>query len=177
MPITLIVLLLVFGSGVAAGLPVLLAVVSLVITLGLLYLLTMVTTLSIYVTSTASIIGIGVGIDYALFIVTRYREELAAGVPSRDAVIKSVSTSGRSVAVSGLTVVVALAGMFLVDIQGFRSMADRIDDGGRSGGRGQSDAAARRPRHARPADRELRPAPAAAGSAPGRAAGTCGRCG
>ena len=122
-PITLIVLLLVFGSGVAAGLPVLLAMVSLVITLGLLYLLTMVTTLSIYVTSTASIIGIGVGIDYALFIVTRYREELSAGVPGREAVIKSVSTSGRSVAVSGLTVVVALAGMFLVDIQGFRSMA------------------------------------------------------
>jgi len=122
-PITLIVLLLVFGSGVAAGLPVLLAMVSLVITLGLLYLLTMVTTLSIYVTSTASIIGIGVGIDYALFIVTRYREELAKGMPGRDAVIKSVSTSGRSVAISGLTVVVALAGMFLVDIQGFRSMA------------------------------------------------------
>ncbi len=123
LPIIMIVLLLVFGSVVAAGLPVLLGVVSLVITLGLLYLLTMVTTLSIYVTSTASIIGIGVGIDYALFIVTRYREELAAGVRRRHAVVTAVATSGRSVAVSGLTVIVALAGMFLVDIQGFRSMA------------------------------------------------------
>ena len=122
-PVTLVVLLLVFGGAIAAGLPVLLAMVSLAVTLGLLYLLTLVTTLSIYVTNTASIIGIAVGIDYALFIVTRYREELAHGLTSRDAVVRSVSTSGRSAAVSGLTVVVALAGMFLVDIQGFRSMA------------------------------------------------------
>ena len=122
-PVTLVVLLLVFGSAVAAGLPVLLALVSLAVTLGLLYLLTLVTTLSIYVTNTASIIGIAVGIDYALFIVTRYREERTCGVSSRAAVITSVATSGRSAAVSGLTVVVALAGMFMVDIQGFRSMA------------------------------------------------------
>lgn len=122
-PVTLVVLLLVFGSAVAAGLPVLLAMVSLGITLGLLYLLTLVMPLSIYVTNTATVIGIGVGIDYALFIVTRFREALADGRPPRAAVVESVATSGRSVAVSGLTVVVALAGMFLVDIQGFRSMA------------------------------------------------------
>ena len=122
-PVTLVVLLLVFGSAVAAGLPVLLALVSLGITLGLLYVLTLVMPLSIYVTNTATVIGIGVGIDYALFIVTRFREALADGRPPRAAVIESVATSGRSVTVSGLTVVVALAGMFLVDIQGFRSMA------------------------------------------------------
>ncbi len=122
-PITLIVLLLAFGSVVAAGLPVLLALVSLGMTLGLLYLLTLLMPLSIYVTNIASIIGIGVGIDYALFMVTRFREALRAGRPPDDAVVESVATSGRSVTVSGLTVVVALAGMFLVDIQGFRSMA------------------------------------------------------
>lgn len=122
-PVTLIVLILVFGSVVAAGLPVLLALVSLGITVGLLYLLTLVMPLSVYVTNTATVIGIGVGIDYALFIVTRFREALARGSEPRAAVIESVATSGRSVAVSGLTVVVALAGMFLVDIQGFRSMA------------------------------------------------------
>lgn len=122
-PVTLIVLVLVFGSVVAAGLPVLLALVSLGMTVGLLWLLTLVMPLSIYVTNTASVIGIGVGIDYALFIVTRFREALAAGRSPRDAVVESVATSGRSVAVSGLTVVVALAGMFMVDIQGFRSMA------------------------------------------------------
>ncbi len=122
-PVTLVVLLLVFGSAVAAGLPVLLAMVSLGITLGLLYLLTLLMPLSVFVTNTATVIGIGVGIDYALFIVTRFREALAAGRPPRAAVVESVATSGRSVTVSGLTVVVALAGMFLVDIQGFRSMA------------------------------------------------------
>ncbi len=122
-PVTLVVLVLVFGSVVAAGLPVLLALVSLGITVGLLYLLTLLMPLSIYVTNTATVIGIGVGIDYALFIVTRFREALADGREPRAAVVESVSTSGRSVAVSGLTVVVALAGMFLVDIQGFRSMA------------------------------------------------------
>jgi RND superfamily putative drug exporter len=122
-PVTLLVLVLVFGSVVAAGLPVLLALVSLGITLGLLYLLTLLMPLSVYVTNTATVIGIGVGIDYALFIVTRFREALAAGRPPRAAVVESVATSGRSVTVSGLTVVVALAGMFLVDIQGFRSMA------------------------------------------------------
>jgi RND superfamily putative drug exporter len=122
-PVTLMVLLLVFGSAVAAGLPVLLAMVSLGITVGLLYLLTLMMPLSVFVTNTATVIGIGVGIDYALFIVTRYREALAAGRQPRAAVIESVVTSGRSVTVSGLTVVVALAGMFLVDIQGFRSMA------------------------------------------------------
>ena len=122
-PVTLIVLILVFGSVVAAGLPVLLALVSLGITVGLLYLLTLVMPLSVYVTNTATVIGIGVGIDYALFIVTRFREALTRGSEPRAAVIESVATSGRSVAVSGLTVVVALAGMFLVDIQGFRSMA------------------------------------------------------
>ena len=122
-PVTLVVLLLVFGSAVAAGLPVLLAMVSLGITLGLLYLLTLLMPLSVFVTNTATVIGIGVGIDYALFIVTRFREALAAGRPPRAAIVESVATSGRSVTVSGLTVVVALAGMFLVDIQGFRSMA------------------------------------------------------
>ncbi len=122
-PVTLLVLLVVFGTAVAAGLPVLLALVSLGITLGLLSLLTLVMPLSIYVTNTASVIGIGVGIDYALFIVTRYREELAAGRDVPGAIVRSIATSGRSICVSGLTVVVALAGMFLVDIQGFRSMA------------------------------------------------------
>ncbi len=123
LPVTAAVLLLAFGGAVAAGLPLLLAVAALMATLGLLFLVSFVTTLSIYVTSTASIIGIGVGIDYSLFVVTRYREELATGLGVPDAVVRAVATSGRSVAVSGLTVVVALAGMFLVDIQGFRSMA------------------------------------------------------
>jgi len=122
-PITLVVLLLAFGTVVAAGLPVLLGVLSLVVTLGALYFLAGVTDMSIYVTNTASIIGIGVGIDYSLFVVTRFREELRRGRPVEEAVIRSVASSGRAVALSGATVIVALAGMFLVNIQAFRSMA------------------------------------------------------
>ena len=122
-PITLFVLLVAFGSLVAAGLPIMLAVISLVVTLGALYFLAGATSMSVYVTNTASIIGIGVGIDYALFVVTRFREELRLGRSVPDSVVMAVATSGRAVALSGATVIVALAGMFLVSIQAFRSMA------------------------------------------------------
>jgi putative drug exporter of the RND superfamily len=122
-PITLGVLLLAFTSLVAAGLPVMLALVSLGVTLGALYFLAGVTDMNVYVTNTASIVGIGVGIDYALFVVTRFREELRRGRSVAEAVPVTLATSGRAVALSGATVIVALAGMFLVDIQAFRSMA------------------------------------------------------
>jgi putative drug exporter of the RND superfamily len=122
-PITLLVLLVAFASVVAAGLPVMLALVSLGVTLGALYFLAGVTDMNVYVTNTASIVGIGVGIDYALFVVTRFREELRRGRPVAEAVPVTLATSGRAVALSGATVIVALAGMFLVDIQAFRSMA------------------------------------------------------
>jgi RND superfamily putative drug exporter len=122
-PITLLVLLLAFASVVAAGVPVMLALVSLGVTLGALYFLAGLTDMNVYVTNTASIVGIGVGIDYALFVVTRFREELRRGLPVAEAVPVTLATSGRAVALSGATVIVALAGMFLVDIQAFRSMA------------------------------------------------------
>jgi RND superfamily putative drug exporter len=122
-PITALVLLLAFGTLVAAGLPLLLGLLSLVVTLGALWFLTHVTDMSIFVTNTASIIGIGVGIDYALFVVTRFREELRHGRAVPDAISAAMASSGRAVALSGATVVVALAGLFLVDIQAFRSMA------------------------------------------------------
>jgi RND superfamily putative drug exporter len=122
-PITLVVLLLAFTSLVAAGLPIMLALVSLGVTLGALYFLAGITDMNVYVTNTASIVGIGVGIDYALFVVTRFREELRRGRPVAEAVPMTLATSGRAVVLSGATVIVALAGMFLVDIQAFRSMA------------------------------------------------------
>jgi len=122
-PITLAVLLLAFATVVAAGLPLLLAIVSLVVTLGALYFLAGVTNMSVYVTNTASVIGIGVGIDYALFVVTRFREELRRGRTVADAIPLTLATSGRAVTLSGLTVIIALFGMFLVNVQAFRSMA------------------------------------------------------
>ena len=100
-----------------------LALVNLGVTLGVLYFLAGVTDMNVYVTNTASIVGIGVGIDYALFVVTRFREELRQGRSVAEAVPVTLATSGRAVALSGATVIVALAGMFLVDIQAFRSMA------------------------------------------------------
>ena len=122
-PITLVVLAVAFGSLVAAGLPILLALVSLAVTLGALYFLAGVLDMSIYVTNTASVIGIGVGIDYALLVVTRYRDELRHGYDVPAAVSRAVATAGQAVALSGMTVIVALAGMFLVEVQAFTSMA------------------------------------------------------
>jgi RND superfamily putative drug exporter len=122
-PITLVVLAVAFGSGVAAGLPILLALASLIVTLGALFFLAGVVDMSIYVTNTARVIGIGVGIDYALFVVTRYRDELRHGFAPKRAVARAVATAGQAVALSGMTVIVALAGMFLVEVQAFASMA------------------------------------------------------
>ena len=122
-PITLVVLVVAFGSLVAAGLPLMLAAVSLVVTLGALSFLARVVEMSIYVTNTASVIGIGVGIDYALFIVTRFRDELRHGYGVDRAVARAVATAGQAVVLSGITVIVALAGMFLVEVQAFSSMA------------------------------------------------------
>jgi RND superfamily putative drug exporter len=123
LPVSLLALLLAFGGLVAAGLPIMLALAGLVVGMAGLYFLAGVTDLNIFTTNTASIIGIGVGIDYALFIVTRFREELRRGHPSAEAVPRTMASAGRAVALSGATVIVALAGMFLVDIQAMRSMA------------------------------------------------------
>jgi RND superfamily putative drug exporter len=122
-PLTMLILIVAFGSVVAAGIPIALAIGSLVVTLGALFLLAGVMNMNVFVTNSASIVGIGVGIDYALFVVTRFREELKRGRDTEAAVVRSIETSGRAVLLSGLTVIVALAGMFLVDIAAFRSMA------------------------------------------------------
>ncbi|HYH28475.1 MAG TPA: MMPL family transporter [Actinomycetota bacterium] len=122
LPISLLILVLAFGSLVAAGLPIVLALLSLVVTFGVISLIAAQTTVSIFTQNVASMIGIGVGIDYSLFILTRYREELAAGRDVSDAVASATETSGKAVFVSGLTVVVALSGILLVDIAAMRSM-------------------------------------------------------
>jgi putative drug exporter of the RND superfamily len=121
-PITLVILLLAFGSLVAAGMPLVMALFSLLIAFGILSIIAASTTVSIFTENVASMIGIGVGIDYSLFILTRYREERRRGIPIDRAVPLAVASSGQAVFVSGLTVVVALAGTQLVHIQAFRSM-------------------------------------------------------
>jgi RND superfamily putative drug exporter len=122
-PIVAIILLVVFGSLAAAALPLVLGFVSVIVTGALIYFLSLQMETSVFVTNMASMIGIGVAIDYSLFILARYREERAKGRDPRAARAEALSTSGLAVAFSGLAVIVSLAGLWMVDNQALRSMA------------------------------------------------------
>jgi uncharacterized membrane protein YdfJ with MMPL/SSD domain len=122
-PIVAVILLVVFGSLAAAVLPLALGFVSVLVTGALIYFLSMQMTMSVFVTNMASMIGIGVAIDYSLFILARYREEREAGRPPEDARAEALSTSGLAVTFSGLAVIISLAGLWMVDNQALRSMA------------------------------------------------------
>jgi len=122
LPISLLILVLAFGSLVAAGMPLALALLSLAVSFGIISAIAAATTVSIFTQNIASMIGIGVGIDYSLFILNRYREGLKVGLPVPQAVAQAMATSGRAVFVSALAVVVALSGTQLVNIAAFRSM-------------------------------------------------------
>jgi uncharacterized membrane protein YdfJ with MMPL/SSD domain len=122
-PIVLLILLAIFGSVAAALLPVALGVVAVTVTGALIYALSLMTGMSVFVTNMASMIGIGVAVDYSLFVLARYREEIAAGNDPDTARATALATSGVAVAFSGLTVIVSLAGLFIVDTMSVRSMA------------------------------------------------------
>jgi uncharacterized membrane protein YdfJ with MMPL/SSD domain len=122
-PIVAIILLVVFGSLAAAALPLVLGFVSVIVTGALIYFLSQQVETSVFVTNMASMIGIGVAIDYSLFILARYREERASGRDKDAARAEALSTSGLAVAFSGLAVIVSLAGLWMVDNQALRSMA------------------------------------------------------
>jgi hypothetical protein len=122
-PIVAIILLVVFGSLAAAALPLALGFVSVIVTGALIYFISLEMETSVFVTNMASMIGIGVAIDYSLFILARYREERAAGHSEEDARAEALSTSGLAVTFSGLAVIVSLAGLWMVDNQALRSMA------------------------------------------------------
>jgi RND superfamily putative drug exporter len=111
------VLLLTFGSVVAMGLPIITALVALGTGLGLVTLGTHVFDTSDFTPALATMIGLGVGIDYALFIVTRFRAGLRDGLPVRDAVVTAMDTSGRAVLFAGVTVVISLLGMFALGVK------------------------------------------------------------
>jgi RND superfamily putative drug exporter len=123
LPIVLIVLLAVFGSLAAAALPLALGVTAVVVTGAIVFFLSQVYGMSIFVTNMASMLGIGVAVDYSLFILARYREELGLGRSRDEAREVALRTSGLAVTFSGLTVIVALAGLFLIDAKVVRSMA------------------------------------------------------
>ncbi|MGI8781158.1 MAG: MMPL family transporter, partial [Solirubrobacteraceae bacterium] len=122
-PVVLLILLVAFGSLAAAALPLALGLVSVLVTGALIYALSQAMEMSVFVTNMASMIGIGVAVDYSLFIVARYREEIGAGRSPDAARGVAMATSGLAVLFSGLTVIVSLAGLWMVDNTAIRSMA------------------------------------------------------
>ncbi len=111
-----VILLVAFGSLVAASLPIATALFGLAVAFGALDLVSHGQTVPTFAPELAALLGIGVGIDYALFIVTRYRERLAEGDAPISAVAAAISTSGRAVLFAGCTVVVSLLGLFVVGL-------------------------------------------------------------
>ncbi len=122
MPVLLILLLVIFGSLAAASLPVAIGGVAILGSFTVLRLLTMATTVSVYSVNITTILGLGLGIDYGLFMVTRFREELRRQPTVEQAVARTVATAGRTVAVSGVTVAVALTSLMLFPEDFLRSM-------------------------------------------------------
>ena len=112
----LIILMVAFGSLVAASLPIATALFGLAIAFGVLDLVSHGQTVPRFAPELAALLGIGVGIDYALFIITRYRERVADGDAPIDAVATALATSGKAVLFAGCTVVVSLLGLFVVGL-------------------------------------------------------------
>ena len=122
-PIALIILALVFGALAASVIPILLALASIVLAVAASAVIGQQYELSFFVTNVITMIGLAVGIDYSLFIVSRYREERGRGLEKLDAIARAGSTAGRTVFFSGVTVIIALLGMLIVPQTIFRSIA------------------------------------------------------
>jgi uncharacterized membrane protein YdfJ with MMPL/SSD domain len=123
LPVTLLILLFAFGALVAAGLPVLLAFSGVLATTGLAQLASHLVPASDSTQSVILLIGMAVGVDYSLFYIRREREERAKGLSHREALLKTASTSGQAVLISGLTVMIAMAGMLFTGSKIFTSIA------------------------------------------------------
>lgn len=122
LPVALVILLVLFGSVVAALLPIGLAIVSIMVALGLVALIGQAFQLVFFVTMMVSMIGMAVGIDYSLLIVSRFREEMRRGLDKVAAVVRAGETAGRTVQFSGITTVVSLFGMLIVPAAFFQSL-------------------------------------------------------
>ncbi len=123
LPVTLVLLIMVFGSAVAAMLPLGVGIVAILGTNAVLRGITEFTDVSVFAQNLTTALGLGLAIDYALFIVRRFREELAAGAEVRDAVGATLRTAGRTVLFSALTVAVSLAAMLVFPQYFLRSFA------------------------------------------------------
>jgi len=120
-PLVMIALLVVFGTAVAASLPLIMGAVSLVVTLAILYLVSQVTEMSVFSLNMASLLGLGVAIDYSLLLVSRFREELARG-QTEEALVRTLTTAGRALLFAGLTTVLGLLGLLLFRFMMLRSI-------------------------------------------------------
>jgi uncharacterized membrane protein YdfJ with MMPL/SSD domain len=123
LPITLVILIIAFGALVAAGIPLLLAATAVAITIGLLAPVSQLSPVDQSIDSIVLLIGLAVGVDYSMFYIRREREERARGRSEEAALEVAAATSGRAVFVSGLTVIIAMAGMYLGGAPTFRSFA------------------------------------------------------
>jgi RND superfamily putative drug exporter len=112
----IVVLLITFGSALAAGLPILTALLGLGTALGLIGLGSRLLDTPDFSTQLAALLGLGVGIDYALFIITRFRESYAGGAGVQESIAVAMDTAGRAVLFAGVTVIIALLGMFVLGV-------------------------------------------------------------
>ncbi|OLB76222.1 MAG: hypothetical protein AUI14_19415 [Actinobacteria bacterium 13_2_20CM_2_71_6] len=122
LPVLLVLLVFIFGSVVAAAWPLVIGVVSILGAFIVTRLLTYATDVSVFAVNIITLIGLGLSIDYALFMVSRFREELRAGHDPRAAVVRTMTTAGRTVAVSGITVTLALGSLLLFPQAFLKSM-------------------------------------------------------
>lgn len=122
LPIALVILVLAFGALVSALLPLVVGVAAIAVSLTVIGLLAQVTPMSVFVLNITSMIGLGVGIDYSLLMVTRFREELNRGLRPREAAQRTTQTAGSAVVTSGLTVVVGLGALLFTPLVDTRSI-------------------------------------------------------
>src|SRR5881296_2278738 len=122
LPLTLVVLIVAFGALVAAMVPIVVGVLAITIALGLVTIAAKYLPMSVFVLNITTMVGLGVGIDYSLLIVTRFREELNRGLSPVDAAIRTVETAGSAVITSGLTVVVGFAALVTTPLSDTRSV-------------------------------------------------------
>jgi RND superfamily putative drug exporter len=122
LPLTMVILVLAFGALVAAILPLIVGFLAIVVSLTIIGYLTHVTPMSVFVLNMTTMIGLGVGIDYSLLVVTRFREELSRGKRRREAAVTTFLTAGAAVVTSGLTVVVGFAALLFTPLVETRSV-------------------------------------------------------
>ena len=122
LPVAAFVLILVFASVIAAGMPLLVAGLAIPSSLALIYLVAQQVEMSVFVLNIATMLGLSLAIDYSLFIVSRYREELRRGRSVGEAVTRSVATAGKAVVFSGIAVAIGLSGLLLFEAPAIRSI-------------------------------------------------------